>query len=337
MLVLAAEDYTGASPVQATAAATTSSYYRTRWPPTASLRRVRRRRARPRRRPTTLGVLSHYNAVIWYTGDDVVTREPGWGPGNASRLAMDEMLQCARTSTRAAGSSTPASAPGTSTPRARHPVLRPDGGERAVPSTRRRRRAASRSPASAATASTTSCEYWFGATSLQRRTTGTTGDGDLFDVDGVDNPLNGLPWAFNGATARTNQDHSASFIATSGILPPAQFPQFTSWAAAKYDRPGGPFDPHSGDVLRVLADRRRHLQAADPRRSTCRPAAATVVLDVVRHRAGLGLRVRRGAHGRARTTGRPCPTRTATRAGHRARAARPAGATCTRCWITTRR
>ena len=38
-------------------------------------------------------MLSHYDAVLWYTGDDVVTREPGWGPGNASRLAMQELLE----------------------------------------------------------------------------------------------------------------------------------------------------------------------------------------------------------------------------------------------------
>ena len=43
--------------------------------------------------PDNLGVLSHYDAVLWYTGDDVVTREPGWGPGNASRLAMQELLE----------------------------------------------------------------------------------------------------------------------------------------------------------------------------------------------------------------------------------------------------
>ncbi len=36
-------------------------------------------------------MLSHYDAVLWYTGNDVVTREPGWGPGNASRLAMQEL------------------------------------------------------------------------------------------------------------------------------------------------------------------------------------------------------------------------------------------------------
>ena len=49
--------------------------------------------ANGRTAPDVLGVLSHYDAVIWYTGDDVVTREPGWGPGNASRLAMQELLE----------------------------------------------------------------------------------------------------------------------------------------------------------------------------------------------------------------------------------------------------
>ena len=45
------------------------------------------------RHRTALGVLSHYDAVIWYTGDDIVTREPGWAGGNASRLAMDNTLE----------------------------------------------------------------------------------------------------------------------------------------------------------------------------------------------------------------------------------------------------
>ena len=38
-------------------------------------------------------MLSHYDGVIWYTGDDIVTREPGWAAGNADRLALDEMLE----------------------------------------------------------------------------------------------------------------------------------------------------------------------------------------------------------------------------------------------------
>ncbi len=37
--------------------------------------------ANGRKAPDALGVLSHYKAVIWYTGDDIVTREPGWGGG----------------------------------------------------------------------------------------------------------------------------------------------------------------------------------------------------------------------------------------------------------------
>jgi hypothetical protein len=64
-------------------------------------------------------------------------------------------------------------------------------------------------------------------------------------VLGSDTPFSGLSWAFGGPSAN-NQDHSASFIATSGILSPAVYPQFTSWPSAKYDRPGGPFSPHTG-------------------------------------------------------------------------------------------
>jgi hypothetical protein len=61
-------------------------------------------------------------------------------------------------------------------------------------------------------------------------------------------------WTF-GSPSGNNQDHSASFITTSGILPKAQFPQFDSWAAAKYARPGGPFDPHTGSYYEGLAKR----------------------------------------------------------------------------------
>ncbi len=90
VLVVAAEDYTGASPVQTTGPHYLSTTW-TRWPRTATAD-VYDVDANGRTAPDDLGVLSHYRAVIWYTGDDTVTREPGWGAGNASRLAMDEML-----------------------------------------------------------------------------------------------------------------------------------------------------------------------------------------------------------------------------------------------------
>ena len=49
--------------------------------------------ARGRTAPDSLGVLSHYDAAAWYSGDDIVTRTAGRGPGNADRLALDELLE----------------------------------------------------------------------------------------------------------------------------------------------------------------------------------------------------------------------------------------------------
>ena len=46
-----------------------------------------------RQAPDPLGVLAHFDAVIWYTGDDYLTREPGQVPGTGtSRLALDEVV-----------------------------------------------------------------------------------------------------------------------------------------------------------------------------------------------------------------------------------------------------
>ena len=39
---------------------------------------------RGNRSPDWLGVLSHYDAVIWYTGDDDLTRQPGQMPGTGT-------------------------------------------------------------------------------------------------------------------------------------------------------------------------------------------------------------------------------------------------------------
>jgi hypothetical protein len=39
---------------------------------------------------------------------------------------------------------------------------------------------------------------------------------------------------------------TSSFIATSGVLSQSDFPQFASAPSARYDKPGGPFDPHTG-------------------------------------------------------------------------------------------
>ena len=92
VLVVAAEDYTGPSPVQ-TPGPHYLSYYLNALAANGVTPDVYDVDARGRVAPDHLGVLSHYDAVIWYTGDDNVTRPPGQGGGNADRLAMDEILE----------------------------------------------------------------------------------------------------------------------------------------------------------------------------------------------------------------------------------------------------
>ena len=92
VLILASEDYTGASPVQA-GGPNYLSFYEDALAANGTGYDVYDVDARDRIAPDSLGVLSHYDGVIWYTGDDVVTREPGWGGGNASRLAMDQLYE----------------------------------------------------------------------------------------------------------------------------------------------------------------------------------------------------------------------------------------------------
>ena len=92
VLVVAAEDYTGPSPVQ-TPGPHYLQYYLNALQANGVTADVYDVDARGRVAPDHLGVLSHYDAVIWYTGDDNVTRPPGQGAGNADRLAMDEILE----------------------------------------------------------------------------------------------------------------------------------------------------------------------------------------------------------------------------------------------------
>ncbi len=96
VLVVAAEDYTGASPVQASGP-NYLQYYLDALQANGVSADVYDVDAHNRTAPDLLGVLSHYDAVIWYTGDDIVTRKPGWagrqrGPSRQRRDARDAGL-----------------------------------------------------------------------------------------------------------------------------------------------------------------------------------------------------------------------------------------------------
>ena len=256
VLVVAAEDYTGASPAQA-GGPQYVDYYVDAIELNNYDADVYDVDARGRTAPDQLGVLSHYDAVVWYTGEDVVTRKAGWGPGNADRLAMDEILEARAymneggrvlyTGKNAAKQYTGAGV-GTQ-------LYDPKGVGPCNP------RPADFDPRRCLLLRGSGdlvndvIEYWFGGY-VQVADDGNNGSGGLFDVNGVDDPFAGLSWSFNGPDSANNANSSSSFVSTSGILPPAQFPQFRSWPSSRWDKPGGPFDPHTGSqyVYSQIAD-----------------------------------------------------------------------------------
>lgn len=246
VLILSAEDYTGASPGQAPGPHYLS-YYEGALAANGLGYDIYDVDARGRKAPTMLGVLSHYDAVVWYTGDDTVTRELGWAPGNASRLAMDELLHV-REYMNEGGNVlyTGKNAGAQYTPNVGTQLYDPTAENvqcRAQPPTFDGRRCLALF--GSGDAMNDVLEYWFGAYLLNLGAG--VGEDNLFDVFGIDTPFDAVSLTFNGADSAENGTNANSFIATSGILPPPTYPQFESWVSAKYDRPGGPFDPHTGD------------------------------------------------------------------------------------------
>jgi Zinc carboxypeptidase/Immune inhibitor A peptidase M6 len=251
VLILSAEDYTGASPAKpGVTSPQYLSFYESALRAEGVAYDVYDVDAHGRTAPDNLGVLSHYNAVLWYTGDDTVTREPGWGPGNASRLAMQELLEVRDfvneggrvlyTGQFAGQQYTPALGTQLYDPFENRQC-------RADPAIQARCLALLGSGNSQGDP----IEYMFGAAI-------TTPDGGLdpdtgepFQIAGIDDPFTGLGWSVNGADSAQNQITDSSFIATGDFLqvtdPARSFPQFESWPAAEYlSGLAGPFDPHTG-------------------------------------------------------------------------------------------
>jgi hypothetical protein len=254
VLVVAAEDYTGASPPQA-GGPNYVDYYVDAIEANGYDADVYDTDARGRTAPDQLGVLSHYDAVISYMGDDAVTRRTDWTPGNGDRLALDGMLEARaymneggrvlytgknaglQFSAAAGNQFYDPKGEGPCNPRpvgfdARRCLLLQGSGD----------------------GINDVLEYWFG--SFVYVANDGARPGGVFDVNGIDDPFTGLSWGFNGPESANNQNTGGSFVATSGILSPEQFPQFESWASSRWNKPGGPFDPHTGSqyVYSQIAD-----------------------------------------------------------------------------------
>lgn len=252
VLVVAAEDYTGVSPVQpGVTAPKYADTYLNALAANGIAADVYDVDANGRKAPDAIGVLGHYDAVIWETGDDSVTRNAGWGPGNVSRLALDiayearaymneggrVLLAGKRSAWQFSGAgvgdqrydplggSLPCSDPSVAY---RCLLLRGSGdGVNDV------------------------LQYWFGASIVNPFAGSNAETGEIYPVQGLSTPFAGTSWGFDPA-----QFDNTSFITTSGLLPVSEYPQFASTPAANYIRPGGPFEPHAGStyVYSKIAD-----------------------------------------------------------------------------------
>jgi hypothetical protein len=258
-LVVAAEDYTGASPAQDPAGPHFADQYVDALAANGQEADVYDIDAVGRIAPDALGVLSHYDAVIWETGNDLVTRAAGRGGGNVDRLAIDELLEF-RSYLNEGGKVLLAgdSAGQQYTNAAVGNQLYDPKGEIAcnpLPAgTDPRRCLPSFGSFFGGDATNDVLQYYLGG--YVAVANDGHDDGAAFDAVGVDDPFTGLEWGLDDPVFAGNTLRRSSFLATSGILPVDQYKQFESWPSARYDKPGGPFDPHTGDqyVYSQIAD-----------------------------------------------------------------------------------
>ena len=192
--------------------------------------------------PDHLGVLGHYDAVIWYTANDLLSRVAGQPGGTGAETQANTMMLEVRAflnedgkllyTGRHAGwqfsnafDYNPVSTP----PLCDAVDLTADDGCLFL--------------------SDDFLQYWLGAY-LFVEDGGAAEDGSSFDVIGTDDPYDDAttdPWTVNQVFEAGRDATNQSFITTSSILKPGVYPQFTSTAPAAWDSGvAGPYQPHGG-------------------------------------------------------------------------------------------
>ncbi len=254
VLVVAAEDYSGASPAQAPGPHHLQAYLDA-LAANGVAADVYDVDARDRTAPDHVGVLGHYDAIVWYSGDDVVTRKAGWGAGNADRLALDLMLEVRAYMNEGGRVLYTGDWAGQQyTANVGNQLYDPKGEGPCQPNPAYDPRRCLLLRGSG-NGTNDVLQYYLGGFSSVLND-GLDEHGEPFDVVGSDRPFEGLSFGLNGPQSADNQDATSSFVATSGFLPAERFPQFRSWPSSTWDKPGGPFAPHSGEhyVYSQIAD-----------------------------------------------------------------------------------
>ncbi|WP_283137405.1 M14 family metallopeptidase [Rhizohabitans arisaemae] len=247
VLILAAEDVTGLSPVQGVTTAKYADDHATALTAAGYTSDVYDVDAAGRKAPHPLGVLSHYKAVVWETGDDIIPRETTQVGGTVARLGID--IELAVRDYLNEGGKLVHSGKYASFAQAA------DGGYYFQPDTAQPECAVPSDPPCLPVLNDFQ-QYYLGAY-VNVSDGGTDGNtGTPFPLKGAANGFAGFNGSLNGGDSANNQDHTASLVSTSAILPPDRFPQFATGAAVQWDRPGAPFSPHTGSwfVPSGLAD-----------------------------------------------------------------------------------
>ncbi|MEV4470980.1 M14 family zinc carboxypeptidase [Nonomuraea sp. NPDC049504] len=241
VLVLAAEDVTGPSPAQEGTEARYAGVYTAALQAAGYSTDVYDMDKMGRQAPHPLGVLSHYKAVVWETGDDIIPRSEGQVPGTTSKAGVDTEL-AVRDYLNEGGKllhagKYPSYAANFNGSYYYEPD-QPGNPECTVPD----------DPPCIPVFNDFQ-QYWLGAYVF-------FDDAGTDQATGQPYPLTGVGGAFDGFAATLEQTHTNSFVATSAVLPAARFPRFAGSAPVKWGRPGGPFDPHTGswDVYSGIAD-----------------------------------------------------------------------------------
>ncbi|MPZ74749.1 MAG: hypothetical protein GEU74_16300 [Nitriliruptorales bacterium] len=188
--------------------------------------------AHDRTAPHHLGVLAHYDAVVWYHANNVTTRDVGHPSPSAyvSKLASD--MEVTVRDYLNEGGKVLVTGQHYSVEHALGLGYNPAG-----------------EPPYCPVGSVEECiglsddfmQYYLGAY------THNWGAGTE-SLTGTDTPFGGLAFGLNGEDSAGNQVLPSSLLATSSFLPEAEFPQFASGSTIQYDREGGaPYEPRSGD------------------------------------------------------------------------------------------
>ncbi|GAA1310078.1 zinc carboxypeptidase [Planotetraspora silvatica] len=238
VLIVAAEDVTGASPVQGVTEAKYADDYATALSKAGYSSDVYDVDKNGRTAPHPLGALSHYKAVVWETGDDIIPRAATQPGGTAANLA--EALELAfRDYLNEGGKLLTTGKYALYAQNVNNAYwYEPDYPGQPECTT------GTKPPCLAL--SNDFVQYYLGAYTFVDGG-GQDGDGNTLPLKGTAGAFNGFLGTLNGGDSANNQDHTSTFVTTSSVLSQKKFPQFASSAPLKWQySSGAPFSPHTG-------------------------------------------------------------------------------------------